>query len=970
MSPELDLDRRAIDAIRFLSVDAVQHANSGHPGLPMGAAPMAYVLWTRFLRHSRRDSRLAGPRPLRAVGRPRLDAAVRALHLTGYDLPLDRSSSSASGEAARRAIPSSHDAGRGGHHRPLGQGIANAVGMAIAEAHLAARFNRPGHEIVDHRTYVLASDGDMMEGVQSRGRSLAGHLRLGKLIVLYDDNHDHALRHHVADLHRGRGARASRAYGWHVQRVADGNDLAAIDKALARRRRRRERPSLIVVRTIIGFGAPHKQGTFEAHGSPARPGRGPRGQAEPRLAAGAGVPHPRRGRGALPRAPSRAGRTLEQEWRRRLAAYARGLPRARPRELARRLARRAARGLGRAPARVRRRRQGPWPRARPRRRCCRRWRRRCPSWSAARPISIRRRSPGSRSAGDFEPPSLSRDGAQGAVGGGWSYAGRNIHFGVREHAMGAIVERPGLPRRLHPVRRDVPRLLRLHAAADPAGGARAPGLDLRLHARQHRPRRGRPDAPAGRAPRRAARDPRPARDPARRRQRDARGLAGRDREPASPDRCWRSRARRADARPRALRAGRGPAPRRLRPRTRPAAPPDLILIATGSEVQLIVAAAARLGAARRRRAPGVDAVLGAVRRAARRLSRARAAAGGDGARRGRGRPLARLGALGRLARRHRLDRSLRRLGAGRRGDEAARASRPITSCRPPRLCWDAACREHRCPASPSARRTTGASVAPGRRPPARHAPTTTSGPDPAIPEQRVAFGTSGHRGSSFDGAFNEAHILADHPGHLSLPRRRRASTGRSSSAGTPTRCRSPRGRRALEVLAANGVDVMLDARRRRDADAGRLARHPRPQPRPTGGARRRHRGHALAQPARGRRLQVQPAVAAAPPTPRSPAWIQDGANALPRRAASRGVRPHPVRAGAAGADDAPLRLRRRLRRRARRPSSTSTRSAARGSRSASIRWAAPASRTGRRSPSATACGSTSSTAPSIRRSAS
>src|SRR5213594_3903643 len=221
---EPNLDELAINTIRFLAMDAVQKANSGHPGLPMGAAAMAYVLWTRFLRHD----------PLKPHW-PNRDRFVLSaghgcmllyslLHLTGYDLTLDDIKSFRQWDSRTPGHPESDiTPGVEATTGPLGQGISNAVGMAIAEAHLAARFNRPGHEIVDHQTYVLASDGDVMEGVASEACSLAGHLGLGKLTVMYDDNRISLSGSTSVCFSEDVGARFA-AYGWHVQRVEDGND--------------------------------------------------------------------------------------------------------------------------------------------------------------------------------------------------------------------------------------------------------------------------------------------------------------------------------------------------------------------------------------------------------------------------------------------------------------------------------------------------------------------------------------------------------------------------------------------------------------------------------------------------------------------------------------------------------------------------------------------------------------------------
>src|SRR6516162_3444028 len=265
---EVNLDDRSINTIRFLSVDAVQKANSGHPGLPMGAAAMAYVLWTRFLRHSPSNPRWPDrDRFVLSAGHGSM-LLYSLLHLTGYDLDMEQIKRFRQWGSMTPGHPESHlTPGVEATTGPLGQGFANAVGMAMAEAHLAARFNRPGHAVVDHATYVLASDGDMMEGVASEAASLAGHLRLGKLTCLYDDNRVTLSAGTDMTFSEDRAARFA-AYGWHTQRVEDGNDLAALDAALAAARAETSRPSLIVVRTHLGYGSPNKHDTYEAHGSP------------------------------------------------------------------------------------------------------------------------------------------------------------------------------------------------------------------------------------------------------------------------------------------------------------------------------------------------------------------------------------------------------------------------------------------------------------------------------------------------------------------------------------------------------------------------------------------------------------------------------------------------------------------------------------------------------------------------------
>ncbi|HET9754930.1 MAG TPA: transketolase [Candidatus Limnocylindrales bacterium] len=266
-----DLDRLAIDTIRTLSIDAVQQANSGHPGAPMGAAPMAYVLWTRFLRHA--PTRPEWPdrdRFVLSAGHASM-LLYSLLHLTGYDLPLDELTRFRQWGSRTPGHPESGlTPGVEATTGPLGQGFANAVGMAIAERRLGAEFNGDGGTIVDHRTYVIASDGDLQEGIASEAASLAGHLRLGKLIVLYDDNHVQ-LDGPTAMAFSEDVPKRFDAYGWHTQRVADGNDFAAIESAIGTARDADDRPSLIAVRTHIGYGSPNKQDSQKAHGAPLGP---------------------------------------------------------------------------------------------------------------------------------------------------------------------------------------------------------------------------------------------------------------------------------------------------------------------------------------------------------------------------------------------------------------------------------------------------------------------------------------------------------------------------------------------------------------------------------------------------------------------------------------------------------------------------------------------------------------------------
>ncbi len=267
MSTTSDLQSRAINAIRFLSADGVQTARSGHPGLPMGTAAMAFALWTRHLRFNPKNPAWADRDRFVLSGGHGSMLLYSLLHLTGYDLPLKELQAFRQWGSLTPGHPESHlTPGVEATTGPLGQGISNAVGMAMAEAHLAAEFNRPDHEIVGHFTYVIATDGDLMEGVASEAASLAGHQKLGKLIVLYDDNRISIDGSTDLAFTEDRGARFA-AYGWHVQFVADGNDVEAIDEAIVTAKAD-PRASIIVCRTEIGYGLPTLQGTSDAHGKP------------------------------------------------------------------------------------------------------------------------------------------------------------------------------------------------------------------------------------------------------------------------------------------------------------------------------------------------------------------------------------------------------------------------------------------------------------------------------------------------------------------------------------------------------------------------------------------------------------------------------------------------------------------------------------------------------------------------------
>jgi transketolase len=427
-------DEQCINTIRFLSVDMVQKANSGHPGMPLGAAPMAYVLWTRWLKHNPRNSHWVDrDRFVLSAGHGSA-LLYSLLHLTGYDLALDdlrqfrQWGSKAPGHPER-----GHTPGVEITTGPLGQGIANAVGMAIAEAQLAARYNRPGHAVIDHHTFAIVSDGDLMEGVASEAASLAGHLRLGKLTCLYDDN-DVTLAAGTDITFSEDRARRFEAYGWHTVSVSDGNDLGAIDAALHAARAESARPSLILVRTHIGYGSP-AQDSFKAHGSPigtdgVRKTKQKLGwPTEPEfLVPDEALAHFRK---AVER-----GAHDEAAWNESMSAYAKAFP-----DLCEELLHRLRDEL---PAG---------------------WDADIPDFHAdAKGLATREASgkvmnaiaprlpaltggsadldPSTKTAlkglGDFNP--LPKDEVeQSSDSDGRSYAGRNLHFGVREHAMGAIV---------------------------------------------------------------------------------------------------------------------------------------------------------------------------------------------------------------------------------------------------------------------------------------------------------------------------------------------------------------------------------------------------------------------------------------------------------------------------------------------------------------------------------------------------
>ena len=320
-----ELDQLCIDTVRFLSVDTVQQANSGHPGTPMGAAPMAYVLWDRFLKHSPSDPHW--PDRDRFILSPGHASALlySLLHLTGYDLPLEelkrfRQWGSKTPGHPEYGLTPGVEMTTG----PLGQGFAHGVGMAIAERWLADHYNRPEHEIINHYTYAIVSDGDLQEGVASEAASLAGTLRLDKLIYLYDDN-DISIEGNTDIAFAENVAQRFQAYGWQVVGPIDGMDPEAVDSAIRLAQTDTSHPTLIICRTVIGYGSPNKAGTASAHGEPL-------GEEEVRLTKQQlGWPYqepftiPQEALAHLSRAQQR-GRRLQGEWGAAIEGYRREYP--------------------------------------------------------------------------------------------------------------------------------------------------------------------------------------------------------------------------------------------------------------------------------------------------------------------------------------------------------------------------------------------------------------------------------------------------------------------------------------------------------------------------------------------------------------------------------------------------------------------------------------------------------------------
>ena len=416
-----ELDLLCVNTIRGLAMDAVQKANSGHPGMPMGAASMAYVLWTRHLRYDPLKPRWPNrDRFILSAGHGCM-LLYSLLHLTGYDMPLDELKQFRQWGSETPGHPEYHlDRGIETTTGPLGQGFGNGVGMAIAEKYLAAHFNRPGHELINYKIYAIVSDGDLMEGVASEAASLAGHLGLSNLVYLYDDNHISIEGDTELAFTESRAKRFE-AYGWFVQTIEDGNDLEAIGKALKAAEAETERPSIIMVRTHIAYGSPNKHDTAGAHGSPL-------GEEEVKLSKeNLGIPlEPKfyiaddvlaHFRKAIDR-----GEKAETEWQERLNAYRKAFP-----DLA---------------AEWDRYVRGELPEG---------WKSKIPTFKPSDgPIATRKASEAVLNAvagglptliggsADLAPSTNTLIKGEAAFEKG-SYGGRNFHFGVREHAMGSAL---------------------------------------------------------------------------------------------------------------------------------------------------------------------------------------------------------------------------------------------------------------------------------------------------------------------------------------------------------------------------------------------------------------------------------------------------------------------------------------------------------------------------------------------------
>ena len=431
----MNIDELCINTIRMLSVDMVEEASSGHPGMPMGAAPMAYVLWTRFLKHNPENPKWQDrDRFVLSAGHGSA-LLYSLLHLTGYDLSIEEIKQFRQWEAIRRGISNMEILRElNAQQARWVRGFGMAVGMAIAERFFAAKFNQPGHEIVNHFTYAIVSDGDLMEGVSSEAASLAGHFKLGKLIYLYDNNHI-SLSGETKLTFTEDVCKRFEAYGWHVQNVEDGNDIEAVSGAIKKAQEETERPSLISVRTHIGYGSPHKQDTFEVHGSPL-------GHDEV-TATKKNLSWPLEPKFYIPedalaqfRKAIDKGARLESEWNEKFNSYSKTYPEFAsewnnmmnfkfpdtwdkdipvfppdPKGIATRAA--AGKVMNEIANHI-------------------------PSLIGGSADLNPSTNTELKGKGNFQFPDSADKNVQGAASGGWGYGGANIAYGVREHAMGAI----------------------------------------------------------------------------------------------------------------------------------------------------------------------------------------------------------------------------------------------------------------------------------------------------------------------------------------------------------------------------------------------------------------------------------------------------------------------------------------------------------------------------------------------------
>jgi len=440
-----ELDTLCINTIRCLAIDGVQKANSGHPGAPMGQAPMAYALWQNYLKHNPANPQWANrDRFILSPGHGCM-LLYSLLHLTGYDLPLSEVRNFRQfGSKCPGHSEVGHTVGVEMTTGPLGQGFSSGVGMAMAQKYLAAYFNKPGHDIVDYTVYAIVSDGDLMEGVASEAASIAGHLKLDNLIYLYDDNHI-SIEGHTSVAFTEDRAKRFESYGWHVQTVTDGNDIGAIQKCIDVARATKGKPHIINIRTIIGFGSPNKADTHDVHGAPLGPD-------EVKLTKKAYGFDPDKDffvpeqAGVQLRKALENGKKSEADWNAKFAAYEKAHP-----DLAKQFKDWVAKKL-----------PDGWADA-------------LPTFAGEKPMATRAAqakvlaaiapklpmliggsadlAPSTstyvKGLGDFQSPDNSRHAGMHDMDGG-SYAGKNLHFGVREHGMGAAMNGIALSNMLIP----------------------------------------------------------------------------------------------------------------------------------------------------------------------------------------------------------------------------------------------------------------------------------------------------------------------------------------------------------------------------------------------------------------------------------------------------------------------------------------------------------------------------------------